>query len=298
MSHLNDQIVRLYDTVFDRAPDAGGLEFWNGATHNGLGLRDLANFFIAAPEFAATYGEPTNRGFVESLYQNVLDRPGEAEGISFWTNALDAGLADRPQIVVGFSESAEHVAQMASAPTNPTWPVDIPQHPGPSHMTGSDTGETLTGYADHQNIIRGNGGNDTLRGGAENDTLEGGAGNDSLTGGDGDDLLVGGPGNDVLVGGPGNDTFRYQRGEGYDRIVDFQPGDHLLFLGMTPGEARLHYIYGPPPPGSHGHTIVGYQVILREEGGGNGYSPSYGSIVLDGITGADWGWVQDAFIFA
>ncbi len=126
MSHMNDQIVRLYDTVFDRAPDAGGLEFWNNAAHTGLGLRDLANFFISAPEFASTYGEPTNRGFVESMYLNVLDRPGEAEGINFWTNALNSGLADRPQIVVGFSESAEHIAQMARPPVNST-PTPVPE---------------------------------------------------------------------------------------------------------------------------------------------------------------------------
>ncbi len=177
-----------------------------------------------------------------------------------------------------------------------------PPPPDPPVNIGSIGNDVMVGADREQygfrDILIGELGDDVLYGLRGNDYLDGGYGNDTLYGGDGDDLLVGGPGNDVLVGGPGNDTFRYQRGEGYDRIVDFQPGDHLLFLGMTPGEARLHYIYGPPPPGGHGHTIVGYQVILREEGGGNGYSPSYGSIVLDGITGADWGWVQDAFIFA
>ncbi len=127
MTHMNAQIVRLYDTVFDRAPDAGGLEFWNNASHTGFGLRDLATFFISAPEFASTYGEPTNRGFVESMYLNVLDRPGEAEGVAFWTNALDAGLADRPQIVVGFSESAEHVQQMAQPPKTPLEAMSPPE---------------------------------------------------------------------------------------------------------------------------------------------------------------------------
>ncbi|MDP9373251.1 MAG: DUF4214 domain-containing protein [Chloroflexota bacterium] len=143
MSHLNAQIVRLYDTVFDRAPDAGGLEFWNNASHTGFGLRDLATFFISAPEFASTYGEPTNRGFVESMYLNVLDRPGEAEGIAFWTNALDAGLADRPQIVVGFSESAEHVAQMAR-PQAPPVPQPVPV-PAP---TGWNVVKDMPGYDD------------------------------------------------------------------------------------------------------------------------------------------------------
>lgn len=80
MPDLHDAIIRLYDTIFDRAPDAGGLAFWNGAADQGYGLHDMAFSFMTAPEFAATYGQPDNLSFVQSMYQNVLDRPGEAGG--------------------------------------------------------------------------------------------------------------------------------------------------------------------------------------------------------------------------
>ena len=221
MSHLNAQIVRLYDTVFDRAPDAEGLGFWNGATHNGFGLRDLANFFIAAPEFAATYGEPTTRGFVEAMYRNVLDRPGEAEGIAFWTNALDAGLADRPQVVVGFSESAEHIQQMEQRPHPQPLPQDL-------------------------FLVANGGGPQTLTGGAGNDTL------------------IGGPGNDTLYGGPGNDTFVFRRGEGFDTIADFEPGDRVQIFGIeyiqarvtgTSPNAPLVFYYDYPEQNAGGFTV-------------------------------------------
>ena len=115
MSHLNDAIIRLYDTVFDRAPDAGGLAFWNGAADQGLPLRAMAGQFMVAPEFAATYGQPDNLSFVRSMYENVLDRAGEAEGVSYWTNVLNGGMADRSAVVVGFSESAEHAAKVTAA---------------------------------------------------------------------------------------------------------------------------------------------------------------------------------------
>ncbi len=268
MSHLNDQIVRLYDTVFDRAPDAEGLDFWNGASHQGLGLRDLATFFIAAPEFASTYGEPTTRGFVEAMYRNVLDRPGEAEGIAFWTNALDAGLADRPQVVVGFSESAEHVQQMAApkAPPPPP-PVDM--------------------YLDFSRSLSGG----VIEGGHGNDTLIGSAGNDIIGSGPGNDTLIGGPGNDRLMGGPGNDLFIFRAGDGADVIADFQPGDRIRLLDVAAGDTGLIRPKGDIFGRDGGVDAIDlvYAVSLPGQGQGN--------IRLNGLSNADFGWVQDAIIF-
>ncbi len=80
MSHFDDELVRLYDTVFDRAPDAEGLNFWIGVSHQGYDLDDIATWFISSPECAGTYGVPDNRVFVHNLYQNILDRQGEASG--------------------------------------------------------------------------------------------------------------------------------------------------------------------------------------------------------------------------
>ncbi len=278
MSHMNDQIVRLYDTVFARAPDAGGLEFWNGASHQGLGLRDLANFFISAPEFASTYGEPTNRGFVESMYLNVLDRPGEAEGINFWTNALDAGLADRPQIVVGFSESAEHVQQMGAPKTPAPAPAPEPK-PAGIHL---DYSGSLTGF-----FLEGGSGDDTLIGGVNNniiaggngdDFLSGGAGDDRLDGGLGNDVLIGGAGQDRLLGGPGHDIFQFDRASGYDVIVDFQPGDAVRFVGD--GFAPIHIYTG---------TDARLLMDLAHRQGSS-------TIDFAGLGFADYGWVRDSFI--
>ena len=78
MSALNDSIVRLYDTVFDRAPDAGGLANWNAAADGGYTLHGIAAEFITHPEFAITYGQPDNRAFVVEMYRNVLDREPDA----------------------------------------------------------------------------------------------------------------------------------------------------------------------------------------------------------------------------
>lgn len=107
--------TRLYDTVFDRKPDGPGLEFWHSALSKGHGLDEVADLFVTAPEFRTKYGALDDAGFVAQLYRNVLDREGEREGLEFWTTALVQHRAERSDIVVGFSESAEHAAKVMAA---------------------------------------------------------------------------------------------------------------------------------------------------------------------------------------
>lgn len=67
-------------------------------------------------------------------------------------------------------------------------------------------------------------GNDVLDGGSGSDTLQGGIGRDTLLGGDGDDLLIGGIGSDSLSGGSGNDIYFLGRGDGRDKIDNYDIG--------------------------------------------------------------------------
>ncbi len=105
-------IARLYDATFDRLPDAGGLASWVDALNSGTSLQDIASFFSASGEFQGRYGTLSNQAFVEQLYRFCLDREGDAEGIGFWTSAIDGGL-DRASVLAQFSESAEHAALTA-----------------------------------------------------------------------------------------------------------------------------------------------------------------------------------------
>lgn len=114
-SETAQQVARLYDTTFDRLPDGGGLGNWRAQIESGASsLLGVAEAFTAAPEFAARYGTPSNTAFVQTLYQNTLDRPADAGGLAYWTGRLDAGALTRPGAVLGFSESAEHVTRTAS----------------------------------------------------------------------------------------------------------------------------------------------------------------------------------------
>ncbi len=106
------QVTRLYDTVFDRPPDDAGLAFWTNALRAGVSLDDVAEVFVASPEFRDRYGDLGTGGFVDLLYRNVLDREADPEGRAFWTSGLESGRLDRDDVALAFSESAEHVAKI------------------------------------------------------------------------------------------------------------------------------------------------------------------------------------------
>lgn len=104
---------RMYQTVFDRAPDKEGLGFWAAHQQQGLTLESMAAGFMNSPEFIGRYGrDPANEEFVANLYRNVLHREGEAQGMAYHIANLERGMS-KANVVVGFSESPENQQQVA-----------------------------------------------------------------------------------------------------------------------------------------------------------------------------------------
>lgn len=104
-------------------------------------------------------------------------------------------------------------------------------------VVGTSAGEVLNGrddpLVDHADIIRGNGGRDTLNGGAGNDLLEGGEDHDILYGGVGNDTLVGGNNdNDTLVGGAGADELNGGTGIVYRDYASYADSTTGLVINL------------------------------------------------------------------
>lgn len=113
-SESAQQVARLYDTTLGRSPDASGLGYWRGRVDDGSArIEDVADAFTRSAEFMAKYGTLSNRDFVEGLYRNTLGRGGDDAGSSYWTRQLDTSAVSRAGVVMGFSESGEHVARTA-----------------------------------------------------------------------------------------------------------------------------------------------------------------------------------------
>ncbi len=96
-------IVRLYAATFLRLPDQAGLDHWH---NSGLEIPVIAYSFIVSPEFSETYGAVSNTQFVTLLYNNVLAREPDAEGLAYWVGLLEAS-ETHVSILLGFSESDE-----------------------------------------------------------------------------------------------------------------------------------------------------------------------------------------------
>lgn len=108
----SDDVFRLYQATLDRAPDLTGQTNWTGRIASGeRTLLEVAEGFVASPEFQMTYQDLTEEAFVRLLYSNVLnnDTP-DAAGLARWTGELANG-ASRAEVVLGFSQSPQFTAQ-------------------------------------------------------------------------------------------------------------------------------------------------------------------------------------------
>lgn len=103
-------IARLYDAAYNRLPDEDGLISWTGALAGGTSLLAIATTFLNSAEGQQIYGGLTNAQFVDALYQTVLNRAADAGGRAVYIEALTNGTLTRAQMLLEFSESAEHRA--------------------------------------------------------------------------------------------------------------------------------------------------------------------------------------------
>ncbi len=102
-------VVRLYQAVFARQPDPGGLRFWLDTFDTGeWSTRRIAGFFATSDEFIALYGETDNQAFMTAVYSNVLGRAPDAEGGAFWTDQLDGGMS-RAEMILLISNAPEFI---------------------------------------------------------------------------------------------------------------------------------------------------------------------------------------------
>jgi hypothetical protein len=113
-------VALLYEAGLDRDGeiDLPGLNFWIDGREAGLSERDLSWAFLSSSEFQETFGDATDadnadylddQALVEQLYLNVLNRPGEALGVEFWTNVLGGPGFDRADVLLAFAVSPENV---------------------------------------------------------------------------------------------------------------------------------------------------------------------------------------------
>ncbi len=108
---------------------------------------------------------------------------------------------------------------------------------GDDALIGGNGKDLLIGGAGDDLIFGGNG-KDDLRGDGGRDKLFGGNAKDDIHGGSGDDLIAGGRANDRLWGDAGDDVFKFSKGGGLDRVMDYEDGHDRMKVAVG-GFAKL-----------------------------------------------------------
>lgn len=103
-------VANLYQAVFGRTADEGGLDYWFDVVNAGSDIGHIAEVFMASTEY--TGENQTNAEFIASLYENVLGRAGDTAGAAYWTAALAAGSA-RANVAAEFAEAALNPAEVS-----------------------------------------------------------------------------------------------------------------------------------------------------------------------------------------
>ena len=107
-------VFRLYLATLGREPDLAGFQGWANELGNGTPFLTAVAGFVDSREFQNTYGALDNDAFVTLLYQNVLGRDPDADGLAEWIALMADGMT-RPEVVTGFSQSAEFIRDTAPA---------------------------------------------------------------------------------------------------------------------------------------------------------------------------------------
>lgn len=99
-------VMRFYEGLLGRDVDASGFQAWTAQLSGGATVTQIAQSFLNSTEYTAASGSQSDAAFIQSLYQGVLDRGADSEGLVFWAQQLATGHS-RADVAVGIIGSTE-----------------------------------------------------------------------------------------------------------------------------------------------------------------------------------------------
>lgn len=83
-------LIELYVTIAGRAPDAGGLRYWMQQMEEGLEIDDIAEAMWHTDDAELLYPRELGiRQMVSRVYENVLSRRADDEGLDYWESVWE-----------------------------------------------------------------------------------------------------------------------------------------------------------------------------------------------------------------
>lgn len=111
--YRSKMILAAYTEVLHRAPEPSGGAWWLAQMQAGHAQPDDAHrIFLTTDEFYVVEGGNADAGFVTALYQDILQRSPDPDGLVFWENALRAN--GRASVVDGLWGSTESLRKQVT----------------------------------------------------------------------------------------------------------------------------------------------------------------------------------------
>jgi hypothetical protein len=98
-------ITAAYTDLLGRAPDSGGLAYWEALLSSGASQSSVIAGILSSTEYRSD--------FVQSLYSNLLGRNADPGGLSYWVGQLASGASDET-VISGIVGSAEYYTRATS----------------------------------------------------------------------------------------------------------------------------------------------------------------------------------------
>jgi len=106
-SSVEEEISGLYLTTLGRSPDSDGVAYWVNEVMTGkLTVAGVAKSFFDQTEVKEKYDNLSTEDFVKSVYENVLGREAEQDGLQYWTNELKSGSIDNEHFIEAINNGA------------------------------------------------------------------------------------------------------------------------------------------------------------------------------------------------
>nr|WP_314545843.1 DUF4214 domain-containing protein [uncultured Massilia sp.] len=98
----------FYLAFYGRPADPVGLKFWSQQVANVNGdLTSIVNAFATSQEAQDRFGSDTTADRVTEIYQQLFNRDPEAEGLSFWQNAVEKGNASLADVALAILKGSQ-----------------------------------------------------------------------------------------------------------------------------------------------------------------------------------------------
>jgi hypothetical protein len=109
---IASQVQALYVGYLGRAADQAGLDFWTNAIANGTStIESVALGFTLSQEYTSKYEGLSNEELAAAIYQNVLGRAADADGLAFWVGELEKGVQTPETLLAAMINSLGAVDQ-------------------------------------------------------------------------------------------------------------------------------------------------------------------------------------------